>query len=604
MTTPIAHQIDAIRSELARGAIVRARSLASALLLANPGNADVLMVSASVERKAGKAIDARNFLLRAIEIDGGTAASFNLLGNVLGDLGHLIDAERAYQQSTYRDPHFADPWINHGNLLIGQDNDRAVGYLEHATRLTPNSALAWIGLGKALRNAKRFDAAITAFAAAKRLDPTRATIPIQIGLTQLASGKPASAISTYDQAERSGLARPELYDNRAAARIEAGDIEGARLEYDLLVRRTPGYAPGHLARARLYWEYGLPGDPFESYRMLSAAYPGEISVWHAWLSALASFRQYEELISVADRARRAIGDDPGVIYLDAVARSETGDVDRAGHAFNSLAKHHTHDIAFLCAHARHALRSGDAALADRLCAAAIEQRDDDQLAWAYRGLAWRLLDDPRDAWLIDYDTMVALVPATPPGEDVEPADFARQIAGELRTLHTSQIHPADQSLRGGTQTAGGLFDREDHWIKRIEDAARHAVSRFVQTLPRDAAHPFLSRKSKGFCFSGSWSVRLKQSGFHVAHIHPQGWISSAFYFHVPPVDEANIDAGSLALGLAPSELGINLPARRIISPQPGMLCLFPSMLWHATIPFSSDEDRLTTAFDVVPQRQG
>jgi hypothetical protein len=37
-----------------------------------------------------------------------------------------------------------------------------------------------------------------------------------------------------------------------------------------------------------------------------------------------------------------------------------------------------------------------------------------------------------------------------------------------------------------------------------------------------------------------------------------------------------------------------------VAPQPGRLVLFPSMLWHGTVPFSARAERLTIAFDVVP----
>ena len=43
-----------------------------------------------------------------------------------------------------------------------------------------------------------------------------------------------------------------------------------------------------------------------------------------------------------------------------------------------------------------------------------------------------------------------------------------------------------------------------------------------------------------------------------------------------------------------------LEAQHFIKPEPGLLALFPSYMWHGTVPFSGDETRLTIAFDVVP----
>ena len=42
-----------------------------------------------------------------------------------------------------------------------------------------------------------------------------------------------------------------------------------------------------------------------------------------------------------------------------------------------------------------------------------------------------------------------------------------------------------------------------------------------------------------------------------------------------------------------------LQAEHWIQPEPGMLVLFPSYMWHGTAPFFSDETRLTCAFDLV-----
>ena len=38
-------------------------------------------------------------------------------------------------------------------------------------------------------------------------------------------------------------------------------------------------------------------------------------------------------------------------------------------------------------------------------------------------------------------------------------------------------------------------------------------------------------------------------------------------------------------------------------PQPGDIVLFPSSLFHGTIPFSSEDERIVIAFDVRPQTE-
>ena len=96
-------------------------------------------------------------------------------------------------------------------------------------------------------------------------------------------------------------------------------------------------------------------------------------------------------------------------------------------------------------------------------------------------------------------------------------------------------------------------------------------------------------------------MRLKEGGFHVSHVHPQGWISSALYIALPPVVGEGSKEGWLQLGEPRPELGVGLEPSAYVRPEPGRLALFPSWMWHGTIPFPAGE-RLTVAFDVAVPR--
>jgi hypothetical protein len=85
------------------------------------------------------------------------------------------------------------------------------------------------------------------------------------------------------------------------------------------------------------------------------------------------------------------------------------------------------------------------------------------------------------------------------------------------------------------------------------------------------------------------------------HIHPLGWISSAYYVQVPPeIVDSDVQGGGIKFGEPDIDLGDHGTARRAIQPTAGRLVLFPSYMWHGTVPFESDEPRMTVAFDVVP----
>jgi hypothetical protein len=96
-------------------------------------------------------------------------------------------------------------------------------------------------------------------------------------------------------------------------------------------------------------------------------------------------------------------------------------------------------------------------------------------------------------------------------------------------------------------------------------------------------------------------VRLRPNGYHANHVHPRGWLSSAFYVALPDaVEDERTRAGWLKFGEPGPPTRPALPPEHFVKPEPGLLALFPSYLWHGTVPFGGDEPRLSIAFDVVP----
>ncbi len=58
--------------------------------------------------------------------------------------------------------------------------------------------------------------------------------------------------------------------------------------------------------------------------------------------------------------------------------------------------------------------------------------------------------------------------------------------------------------------------------------------------------------------------------------------------------------GWIKFGEPSIEVALDNPIRRAVQPVPGRLVLFPSYMWHGTIPFHDTQPRTTIAFDVVP----
>ena len=92
---------------------------------------------------------------------------------------------------------------------------------------------------------------------------------------------------------------------------------------------------------------------------------------------------------------------------------------------------------------------------------------------------------------------------------------------------------------------------------------------------------------------------MKSGGKLSAHMHEKGWVSGSVYINVPP--KLKTDSGNLVVCIDDEKHTTrkNINQKKIIDVVTGSLCLFPSSLYHYTIPFEAEEKRIVLAFDVM-----
>jgi tetratricopeptide (TPR) repeat protein len=245
------------------------------------------------------------------------------------------------------------------------------------------------------------------------------------------------------------------------------------------------------------------------------------------------------------------------------------------------------------------LRTGAAAEARAVLDELLAQFPDDQLFIAQRATALRLLGDPEYRRLYDYPRVVKTFELQPPSAYASIAEFNAAFARELAPLHRAARHPLEQSLRGGSQTERHL-PRGNPVIAAFFSMLDAPIRAYAASLrDADVSHPLDRRKRADYSISGSWSVQLQPGGFHTDHVHPRGWLSSAYYVALPDVSNAESREGWLKFG----EPGMRIPGcgpEHFVRPVEGTLVLFPSYLWHGTVAFAAGAPRLTAAFDVLP----
>jgi tetratricopeptide (TPR) repeat protein len=603
LTPAQAQQLQQAHQLMQQGRADDGLRLVDIVLAAAPKQVDALHLKALILKAKDELTAAESFFKRALRQVPNHPHILNNYATLLSDMGKNASALKILRALVTAVPDYADAWLNLGLTALELDqNDVALQALTNATTLAPDNSDAWCGLGIAQRNMDEKNAAQTSFERALRLSPKNAKARFNLSTVLRDRDEPQQALAEIDMTMKSGLNTAEAYGARGHILGDLGDFESAVASYEQALKLKPDYAEVHDALARLLPQLGAQDRMLDSYKQALAANPGSKTLWQAALGSARELKQFEQLLEWSLEATRLFGNSLDLDIARCVALTKLGALDDARRGLLALTAQHpdnttVHNVL------THVLLSLDAPdEAERHAMRATELTPVDQSGWAYLTLIWRLLENPREHWLADYENLVMPIDIEKPPGFSDMAAYLLELSNFLTGLHQTRMAPAEQSLRGGTQTRGTLFDKMAPILKSLTEQIKIQVADRLKKLPDDPVHPFLRRKpaNGSVQFTGSWSVQLQSAGFHINHMHPMGWISSAFYASLPPEVAGSTSAGALAFGVPDSSLGITLPARRIVAPQPGRLVIFPSYFWHGTIPFASSAPRLTVAFDAVP----
>lgn len=312
---------------------------------------------------------------------------------------------------------------------------------------------------------------------------------------------------------------------------------------------------------------------------------------------LSAAGRYQDSADLLAGLSKAAPGEAGLALLASQAAGAAGDA-RAALAFaeQAVSKLPTHPPVLITL-AEACLMTGDGRRAAALAARLRGIAPTNQHAIALEATAMRLSGDPAYGELFDYPTFVkAFDIDVPPGWPDRGA-YLHDLTGALDRIHAYEAEPFHQSLRKGSQAAH-LLQSDDPAIRALPAALDGPVRRYIEGLG-EGSDPLRRRATGSYVLEGMWSVRLRPGGFHIDHVHPMGWISSAL--HIRTVDRPGRE-GWLRFGRPGILTAPPLEAEYEIQPVAGRLVLFPAYMWHGTHPFHGEARRLTVAFDVLPGR--
>jgi predicted Zn-dependent protease len=604
MSVTLTESMRRISSLLQSGEYRAAHSQLQTLVQANPQYVEGLRLLAGTKQVLGDFAQAESLLRRALAIDPGWPPTLTSLAELLLQTGRGADALPLLQRAVQGTP----PYRRAVFLLMRQHLDLG----QPAAAL--DVANAWYRSGEVDEELSALH--VSAYAALGRPHDAVADyrrLVARMPDNPVAAHTLAVALNAADQPEeaervlhrtlRSARPTASMHYTHARSLITLERFEPAEQALRACLRLEPRRADAHNSLAQLVWM--RTGDIGETTRELDAAlkqFAHDDPLWATKAALLQGAGDARGAYAcLAERVARPQSP-PALLIRAGLAALEfepaialqLADRVLGGQPGNQTAR------TLLCSAC---LGVGDPARALAECARLLEATPDDQYLIAMQTTALRLLGDPRYEAACDYDQMVlSMRLETPPGwPDLD--SFLSDLVVRLNALHNPHGHRLlYQSLRRGTETTQDLSRSPDPVIQALFQAFAAPIARYREQIGQGA--DALRRRNRGASrFNGSWSVRLHRSGYHTSHVHPRGWISSACYIQLPDsmmtrrTDEGILSFGAPAMITAPT-----LQPELSVRPEVGQLVLFPSYFWHGTLPFDSEQPRMTVAFDVVPEK--
>ncbi|CAN5308483.1 putative 2OG-Fe(II) oxygenase [soil metagenome] len=448
------------------------------------------------------------------------------------------------------------------------DFERALAVYRDRLSRDPGDVEALNRLGGLLADAGHLEASQAAYERAAAVRPDLPQIVFNLANLLQRRGRYAQAIEKFNTAIDLQPDFAEAHNNLGNSLQSLGQLDAAKNAYEQAIALRADYAEPHNNLGLALRRLDRHEDATHAFRRALAIKPAYAQAIVNLGLALRSLERYPEALRVFDRALELTPRAAAVWCFKGAALVEAGD-----------------------------LRSGREALDYSL---AIDPSNRTTLAYRV-SIMPELGEQPEPPVLLDLDRHVVRVEL-----DVPPAYASMQTFNEALQRHvcahpTLSHHAAGRATRLGAHTAD-LLNGDKGPVADLESRINECVRRYLADPPMHPMHPYVQRPLRDWQLV-AWAVVMDSGGHQIPHIHPAGWLSGVYYVHLPSVigDAAKDQAGWIEFGRPPETLRCRAePPTRRLCPEEGTLLVFPSYYYHRTIPFDSDEPRISIAFDVLP----
>jgi tetratricopeptide (TPR) repeat protein len=449
---------------------------------------------------------------------------------------------------------------------------KALSFYRKYLKRRPDDADALNQAGIAAFDSGETDAALRWLNAAKDSSPSDPQSFYNLGLVYQSLGRLDDALDAYTRAAVTGSGVASTHYNMGVVLTQMGKFDDALAALDHAIKLDPDHGKAYASKGYIRRMQGRADDSAALYNRASALAPGDPALLGDLGMAL---RDAGCLTDAASAFDRALSIDPD--YAESTSNFA--------------------DVLLRLDQPRDALAVCDAYLARHPYHASVLAAKTVVLNEVGEGAA-----AVESAELVDFDRFVAPIQhdGAPGFQDLEA--FNTALADHILAHPTLVTAPTSNATRLGKHS-GELTTKPKGPIATFETLIRRAFEGYTDRVCGAAAlgHPYAANPPKRWGLN-VWSIVLEGEGYQLPHIHRAAWMSGVYYARVPDIVHDGSRAGWIEFGRPGPEYHWTAePDTRAYQPAPGLMVLFPSYMFHETIPFESSETRISIAFDIVPE---
>ena len=442
---------------------------------------------------------------------------------------------------------------------------------------------------------QQIEEAVVLWQRALELSPDHLETLVYLGSALRSLGNNSAAVGYYERALTLQPAMPDIYYNLGNIQHDLGDWEKAASCYQKALSLRPEFALAAYNLGNICRDQGRLDEAIQCYRHALAHDPEHAASYNNLGNALKHRGELEQAIPCYEKALHYQPDYPDALYNLGNAFYEMQDFSSAIPWFDKAGIRDAAPRALYCAYKIGQFDDFRARLGQHL---QVAQHYSPQVATLVAHHAvnfgtqnnYRFCPQPFD--FVYHESMPELT---------GPDSALRQAL--LNDIANSAIDEREQGrLHNGVQSSGNLFYRGEASFSALAELVRGHFARYLERFG-DADCELLRAFPQAREFESSWYIRMRQGGHLTSHIHESGWISGALYLAVP-TRATDSDEGCFELSLHgddyPVVEGAGEFPSRVLPLTVGDIVLFPANLFHRTVPFQADEERVCIAFDLKP----